>query len=64
MGVDLYGVQQELARHQMMLEKGHDEFANVQQERLQEDQSLRDVRDQYKDHQMTVSSEKKKGRNI
>ena len=30
-GVELYGVQQELARHQMMLEKQHDEFAQKNQ---------------------------------
>ena len=31
LGVDLYGVQQELARFQMMLEKHHDEYSNLNQ---------------------------------
>lgn len=60
LGVDLYGVQQELARYQMMLEKKHDEFAEVQQTRKQEEQQLEDVRDMYKDIQYTVNQEKKK----
>lgn len=62
LGVDLYGVQQELARYQMMLEKNHDEFSQLTQMRLQEEQQLTDVRSMYKDEQLTVNQEKKKSK--
>ncbi|XP_052261678.1 coiled-coil domain-containing protein 40-like isoform X2 [Dreissena polymorpha] len=60
LGVDLYGIQQELARYQMMLEKRHDEFSEVTQVRKQEEQQLEDVRNLYKDLQFSVNQEKKK----
>ncbi|WAQ97414.1 CCD40-like protein [Mya arenaria] len=60
LGVDLYGIQQELARYQMMLEKRHDEYSEVQQVRTQEEQQLDDVRNMYKDLQFSVNQEKKK----
>ncbi|KAK3091997.1 hypothetical protein FSP39_024328 [Pinctada imbricata] len=60
LGVELYGIQQELARFQMMLEKNHDEFANLNQARNQEEQQLDDVRGLYKDTQLNVNKEKKK----
>lgn len=62
LGVDLYGIQQELARYQMMLEKKHDEFSEVQQTRKQEEQQLEDVRSMYKDLQYNVNQEKKKSK--
>ena len=60
LGVDLYGIQQELARYQMILEKRHDEFSEVTQVRSQEEQQLDDVRNMYKDLQYNVNVEKKK----
>ncbi|XP_069123768.1 coiled-coil domain-containing protein 40-like [Argopecten irradians] len=60
LGVELYGVQQELARYQMMLEKNHDEYSQLAQARIQEEQQLLDVRSMYKDSQTTVNKEKKK----
>ncbi|XP_021370653.1 coiled-coil domain-containing protein 40-like isoform X2 [Mizuhopecten yessoensis] len=60
LGVELYGVQQELARYQMMLEKHHDEYSQLAQARLQEEQQLQDVRAMYKESQTTVNKEKKK----
>ncbi|XP_045213458.2 coiled-coil domain-containing protein 40-like [Mercenaria mercenaria] len=60
LGVDLYGIQQELARYQMMLEKRHDEFSEVKQVRTQEEQQLEDVRNMYKDLQYNANVEKKK----
>lgn len=60
LGVDLYGIQQELARFQMLLEKHHDEFANLNQGRQQEEAQLDDVRNTYKETQLIVSKEKKK----
>lgn len=61
-GVELYGVQQELARHQMMLEKCHDDHAKMAQQRNELEQSLVDVRRQYANKQYTVNDERKKGR--
>ena len=63
LGVELYGVQQELARHQMMVEKYHDQYADIQQRRIQTEQELDDIRNMYKEKQTTVSSEKRKGEN-
>ncbi|XP_011454679.3 coiled-coil domain-containing protein 40 [Magallana gigas] len=60
LGVDLYGIQQELARFQMLLEKNHDEFANLNQGRQQEEAQLDDVRNTYKETQVIVNKEKKK----
>lgn len=62
LGVDLYGIQQELARFQMMLEKRHDEFSEVTQVRSQEEQQLEEVRNMYKDLQYNVNMEKKKSK--
>ena len=61
MGVDLYGIQQELARYQMMLESMHDEYSKLSQERNGLQAKLSDVRTQYRDKQFTVSDERKKG---
>ena len=60
-GVDLYGIQQELARYQMMLESMHDEYSKLSQERNGLQAKLSDVRTQYRDKQFTVSDERKKG---
>ena len=63
-GVDLYGVQQELARHQMMLEKNHDQYASLQQLRSQQEDKLGDTQDMYRKYQFGVNAEKKKGKSI
>ena len=61
LGVELYGVQQELARHQMVLEKNHDDHAACKQDRSQTEQRLNDVRRMYRERQTGVNSERKKG---
>ncbi|CAH1795383.1 unnamed protein product, partial [Owenia fusiformis] len=61
LGVELYGVQQELARHQMILEKNHDEFAAIQQARDQTEAELEEMRRLYKSQQLNVNKERKKG---
>ena len=61
-GVELYGAQQELARHQMMLEKEHDKFSNTKQTRSQTEQQLGDVRNMYRNTQLGVNDERKKGK--
>lgn len=61
LGVELYGVQQELARYQMMLERNHDNYTQLNQQRQREEQQLSEVRGLYKDTQLTFNKEKKKG---
>ncbi len=60
----MYGVQQELARHQMMLEKNHDEHSNLTQDRGTTEEKLGDIRDMYKQKQENVNNERKKGKLI
>ena len=60
--MELYGVQQELARHQMMLEKNHDDFAKQQQQRQRMEQQLHEVRDLYRQKRLAVNEEKRKGK--
>lgn len=57
-------MQQELARYQMMLERNHDEFSQKNQLRQRHEQELVDVRHVYKDTQLTVNMEKKKGKTV
>ena len=45
----------------MMLEKYHDDYANKKQARHQTEQELGDIRDMYKDSQMSVNDERRKG---
>lgn len=40
-------MQQELARHQMLLEKEHDHFGEINQERQRIDQELKQVKDKH-----------------
>ena len=61
LGVELYGVQQELARHQMLLERNHDEFSSQKQQRLMLEQELTDVRNMYRNKQLSVNDQRKKG---
>ena len=61
LGVELYGVQQELARYQMLLEKHHDDFTKISQLRQRKEVQLSTVRVLYKDTQLTYNKEKKKG---
>ena len=63
LGVELYGVQQELARCQMVLERHHDQFADVSQLREQKEQMLAEIQQMYRSTQNIVNSERKKGAN-
>lgn len=63
-GVELYGVQQELARYQMMLEQNHDSLSGMKQDRNQTEQYLEEVRDQYAGNTTLVKDEKKKGSSL
>ena len=46
----------------MLLEKNHDDYANLNQQRTQVEKQLYDVQHQYKDQQTNVSGERKEGR--
>ena len=48
----------------MILEKNHDQVSGLKQERQKEEQELNDVRSLYKDSQITVNKEKKKGKGL
>ena len=61
MGVDLYSVQQELARNQMSVEQLHDDYAKRQKHRLQAEQELTEMRDTYTGKQKLIKMERKKG---
>jgi hypothetical protein len=43
----LYNLQQELARHQMLLEKEHDHFGEVTQDRQRIDQDVKQTKDRH-----------------
>ena len=61
LGVNLYGLQQELARLQMHLEKRHDELSNMARKRQQCEEQLQEVRGMYKDTQGNVTQQRKDG---
>ena len=60
-GVELYGVQQELARHQNLREGKENEYKEKHERRVHMEQQLQEVRQMYIDSQRTVNEEKKKG---
>ena len=64
MGVDLYSVQQELARNQMSVEQLHDDYAKRQKHRLQAEQELTEMRDTYTGKQKLIKMERKKGGSV
>ncbi|CAF1537043.1 unnamed protein product, partial [Didymodactylos carnosus] len=47
LGVELYNLQQELARHQMLLEKEHDRFGEINQDRQRLEDELKKTKDNY-----------------
>ncbi|XP_031750353.1 coiled-coil domain-containing protein 40-like [Xenopus tropicalis] len=60
LGMFLYGVQQELARLQMGLEKQHDKHSHVSVQRRQKEDELETIRNLYKKtHQITDTERKK-----
>lgn len=61
-GVELYGVQQELARHQMLLEQHHDQFSGSKQSNTAAQTQLTDIRQMYRSLQTNVTGERKKGK--
>lgn len=60
-GVNMYGMQQELAKHQMTLEKYHDQRSGLQKLRQQTEEQLTDVRSMYKQTQQNINQQQKEG---
>ncbi|XP_076726557.2 coiled-coil domain-containing protein 40 [Callospermophilus lateralis] len=60
LGVNLYGVQQHLARLQMQLEKSHDRHSVAACERRQQEEELREVRALYDKTNAAANQERKK----
>ncbi|KAG8565046.1 hypothetical protein GDO81_012688 [Engystomops pustulosus] len=60
LGVILYGIQQELARQQMGLEKQHDKHTHIATLRRQIEEELENIRKMYKNSHQTTDGERKK----
>lgn len=61
LGVILYGVQQQLARLQMELEKNHNQHSQIAMTRRQLEEELHDLRSTYKKACQGAGDERKKG---
>ena len=57
-GVELYGIQQQLARQQMLLEQEQDTLSSMSQFREQREKTLGDVRQLYRNMQDQVKKER------
>lgn len=63
-GVELYGLQQELAKHQMLLEKEHDKYNDTNQNFKQMNKDLELTREVYRKNQTQVDEELRKVRDL
>ena len=61
LGVQLYGVQQELARQQMLLEKEHDNFNGENQHRLQCEKLLDETKAMHEKISEDLTHQRKQG---
>ncbi|CAF0999398.1 unnamed protein product [Brachionus calyciflorus] len=64
LGVELYGLQQELAKNQMFLEKEHDNYNDTSQNRKLVEQDLDETRDAYRKFQKQLDEELQKFRDL
>ena len=64
LGVELYTLQQELAKMQMLLEKEHDMYNEKSEQRKLNEEELQDVRKAYRDDCKYLSDESKKVRDL
>ena len=60
----MYGLQQELAKHQMFLEKEHDKFNDITENRKNIEQDLNNTRDSYRTLKIQVDEELRKVRDL
>ena len=61
LGVQLYGIQQELARQQMLLEREHDKFNSENQLRLQCETLLEETKELHKKTSEDLNHQRKQG---
>ena len=59
LGVELYGIQQQLARQQMLVEREQDEHTALHQLRAQREETLAQVREMYRSMQEHVDTDRK-----
>ena len=59
LGIELYGVQQQLARQQMLMEQEQDSHSVMNQLRVQKEGVLSDVRELYRKMQEQTKEERK-----
>ena len=59
LGVTLYNLQQELARHQMMLNKEHDHLGEVNQNRQRIDQELKETKEKHDNKKVDLDTQMK-----
>ncbi len=64
LGVELYGLQQELAKHQTLLEKEHDTFNEIHQNRANIEGGLEKTRQEYRESQAQLNEEQNKVRDL
>lgn len=64
LGVELYGLQQELAKNQMLLEKEHDNYNDTNQNRKLVESDLDQMRNLYRNHQKQLDEELQKFRDL
>ena len=62
LGVELYGIQQQLARQQMLVEKEADEHTGMTQLRRQKEETLAQVREMYRGMQDQVKRERQQSK--
>lgn len=64
LGVELYGLQQQLARQQMLLEKEQDQVSALHQVRNQKEKTLQDVTELYRTLQEQLKIQRKNSENL
>lgn len=62
LGVELYGIQQQLARQQMLLEQEQDTLTGLNQLRQQKEKTLSDVRQLYRNMQDQLKQERQQSK--
>ena len=62
LGVELYGIQQQLARQQMLMEREQDKHSTLHQLRVQREETLVQVREMYRSMQEQVKRERQKSK--
>lgn len=64
LGIQLYGIQQQLARQQMLMEQEQDNHSAMNQLRLQKEGVLAEVRELYRKMQEQIKEERKQSKMV